>query len=208
MHFSKIAALLFASLATAGTISTEDSDGDVIRYKLGNNVWSDVAPETEAIAYKLGHNTWSSVTPGGNDAASQTTDIVAKRDDVQPTLDELKANATLLMEWMMAHKPTDADLDADLDGNEADLIARWDARWTDVFCRCVIQMSTCASSVLFNNWTTRRKIDHCLDAARDVGLCLARTRWYYNDQFGNDFPPQEAVGRATDQLFIDFTGSQ
>lgn len=97
MHFSKITALFFASLATAGTISTENSDGDVIRYKLGNNVWSNLAPESGAVAYKL-----SSATPGDSGAASQTTNIVAKRDDVHPTLDELKANTTLLMEWVMA----------------------------------------------------------------------------------------------------------
>ncbi|KAI1151238.1 hypothetical protein F4825DRAFT_423435 [Nemania diffusa] len=147
MHFSKIAVSLLTSLslATAGMISARDSGVEEARYKIAENVYSNVPPN----AYKIGDNVWSNVPPPAHDIANKSTSSVAKMDNAEPTFDDLKANVTLAMEWMMAQYVTNLNYIEFLsnvlnlsssteitDANESGVVARVDT-WSDILARCV-----------------------------------------------------------------------
>ncbi|KAI0858835.1 hypothetical protein F4860DRAFT_516485 [Xylaria cubensis] len=205
MHFSKATTLLLTSLnlAAAGVVS-RDTDVKEARYKIGDNVYSNIPPKTGVVAYKIGDNVWSSVPPA-NGTADQSTVPVTKRDTFYPTLDELKANRTLAVEWMSAHSPSDVTVNA----NELDIAARW-PRWSDTLARCIVAMSSCYYMVAYDqSRTTAEKISFCFSNAYGYGYCQqSPTTQAYRRQFGGDFAPEDAVLTAMEQLYIDYNGGQ
>ncbi|KAI0870530.1 hypothetical protein GGS24DRAFT_474894 [Hypoxylon argillaceum] len=200
MHFSKIAVSLLTSLslATAGMISARDSGVEEARYKIAENVYSNVPPN----AYKIGDNVWSNVPPPAHDIANKSTSSVAKMDNAEPTFDDLKANVTLAMEWMMAHSSSEIT-----DANESGVVARVDT-WSDILARCIVSMGSCYHMVTNKPMSTIDKLNYCFGWSIGFGYCKTRTQSSYRSEFNGDFAPQDAVMEATEQLYVDYTGGQ
>ncbi|KAI0523875.1 hypothetical protein F5B22DRAFT_592380 [Xylaria bambusicola] len=201
MHFSKVSALFFTSLVAAGTLLQRgDSSFGGHPYQVSENVYSNV-PQQEH-RYKIADNVWSNVPPV-NATSSPSMVTVAKRDTTRPTLDELKANVTLAMEWMSALPAPQPD-----SGDEGTAIAaRW-AVFTIPVAQCIISMAACYGLLREDDRSLVLKLNYCLTWSQTAGYCKSRTQTSYRSLFGDDFAPDDAVFQAQEQIFIDYDGNQ